>query len=52
MLIAPGELPEGSQQGPSLLGLAALRQAVKVVQSEKMASEHRAAIAGYVSGKA
>lgn len=40
-----------SQAFPSLLTLAALRQSVKVVQSNKMPSECRAAVAGYVSSK-
>ncbi len=39
-----------SQQTPSLLSLAALRQAIKVVLSEKMDPSHRAVIAAYVSG--
>ena len=34
----------------SLLGIAALRQAIRVLGSAKMASHSKAAIAGFVSG--
>ena len=50
IMLASGDLLEASQQSPRLLILAALRQAIKILQSEKMPSGCKAAIAGYVSG--
>ena len=46
-----GALLHSNEASFSLLGVAALRQALKVARSAKMPAHARAAVCGYVAGK-